>query len=305
MLDVRKWVKGGALSLALLGACSGVALTNTVPYDMSSVQNGQYQVAASKTNNADVDYSHAPYYQALRGKTLSVGFNLTPPFAFVADSLSVLQGIDVDLINELQKRTGFNVEGGRAFVMDVNDLLERGYRGELDVVAGGLTLSQNRAKFFDFSAPYMKTALVLVTGNTSSIRDIKDLDGRRLAATSGSTAAELIQDSGDMRIEMSEASSVFMSLYNVHAKDADAVIVDRPMAEFYIKKWPDAGFHVVKQVSSGDYLGLLFKKNTEVSHTLQAAYRDMVQDGTVQRIVDNYMGHSANNVPVKKLASIQ
>lgn len=304
LVDVRNWVKVSALGLALFGACSGAALADSVPYDQSGAQSSQYNMTTRNTTNADVAYTHAPYYQALRGRTLSVGITLTPPFAFVTDSLSVFQGIDVDLINELQKRTGFSIEGGRPFVINFNELMESAYEGKMDIMGGGITFTPSRAKVFDFSAPFMQTALVLLAKDGSPISDVKDLDGRSLAAESGSTAVDFFPEAKNMHIELKENSSVFMAMYSVHTQTADAVVVDRPMAEFYIQNWPDAGFHVVEQVSGEDPLCLMFKKNPQVSHILQAAYEDMVKDGTVQRIVDSYV-HNDANTQTKSLARAQ
>lgn len=288
LVGIQKWLKVSALGLAVLGACSATAMAEST-FDSTSAQS-QAVTTQDQTKRARgaSDYTQAPYYQALRGQTLRVGITMTPPFAFVTNSLSTLHGIDIDIITELQKRTGFSFEGGRAYVMNFDALMQKGGSGQLDILAGGITLSQSRAQTYDFSEPYMSTSLVLVTRDNSPIKDVKDLEGRSLAAEGGTTASDLFPEAKDMNIRVEKSSSAFMSLYDVYSQQADAVVIDRPMVDFYMSNWKDSNLNIVEQVSDESYLGLLFKKNPNISRPLQEAYRDMVQDGTVQRIVDQY-----------------
>lgn len=265
---VRNWLKLSALSVALMG-CSDLALANTV----------------DRTN---VDTNASAYKQALQGQTLRVGAFISPPFAFISDSMSNLHGIDVDIIRELQKRTGFKLEGDRIVIMNFDEMMENGKNGRLDIMGGGITLSRARQQFFDFSAPVMTTTSVLVRGNNSHIDDVSDLHGRKLAAQAGSIGETLFENS-PLNVSINRTSSAFMSLFDVYSHNSDAVIIDRALVEFYQQNWPDSRLHIVQELSEESNLGLLFKKNALVNRHLQDAYQDMIEDGTVQRIVSSYI----------------
>lgn len=280
---VRNWLKAGALSVAVMGL-AGVAQADSMnPSDVAQTTEGVVNHSARTQIPS--------YHQALKGQTLRVGVFISPPFAFITDSMSKLHGIDVDIITELQKRTGFNLDGNRLLVMNFDEMLEVGKKGGLDIMGGGITLSRSRSQFFDFSAPSMNTSLVLVSRANNNIEDIQDLDGRNLAAQSGSTGASLFEES-DISVNVTNSTSAFMSLYEVYREKADAVILDRTLAEFYQSNWPNAGLEIVQELSDDSNLGLLFKKNAQVNNCLQAAYQDMINDGTVDRIVATYMESS-------------
>lgn len=262
------WFKLGAMSLALVVGCNVPAMADTA------------------TSQGKAEYS-----QALRGKTLRIAVTLTPPFAFITDSMSELSGIDIDLIRELQKRTGFNIEQDRMVVMQFDAMLDAGRQGKADILGGGITLSDSRRPYFDFSAPYMESSLVMAVRKSDNIHSIQDLKGRRLAAEHGSTASDLIPSAKELNIATETTPSAFMSIFEVHSNDADAVILDKPMIDFYIHHWPESNLTVVEELSHGDKLGLLFKKSDDISGPLRAAYDDMVKDGTVERIVSKYTGY--------------
>lgn len=273
-LGIINWVKCGVAGLALMGVCSSLAY--------------------AEANTAQT--SQESYAQALRGQTLRIGVTLAPPFAYITDSMSNLHGIDVDIIHELQKRTGFSLDGDRIVVMNFDEMMNAGRNGRLDVLGGGITLSESRNKIFDFSEPYMKSALVLVTRRNDTIRGIEDLNGRRLAAENGSTASDVLPEAKNLNVEVETTPTAFMSMFDVYSNDADAVVIDQPMVEFYINNWGSSNLEIIDQVSDPEHLGLLFKKNAQISRPLQEAYHAMIEDGTIQRIVEKHTeSHIAKN----------
>lgn len=79
-----------------------------------------------------------------------VGTNASfPPFEYVEDGEIV--GFDIDLVKEIAKLQGFEVE-----VRDISfDSLIPGLAsGSLDIVAAGMTITADREKVIDFSDPY-------------------------------------------------------------------------------------------------------------------------------------------------------
>lgn len=226
----------------------------------------------------------------LQDQSLKIGLTVAPPFVFFKDSISSVQGIDVDIINELQKRTGFKLEGGKMHLMNRDEMLADGEAGELDIVAGGMILNTERSHQYDFSDPYMPTVLVLVSRNGDNIHTLSDLTGRSLATEKGSLANESISQHANVNnITIDQSTSSFMTLYKVSRSYADATFIEKPVADFYMNNWPGAHLEIIEKVSDVEYLGLLFKKDPSISRPLQEAYKEMVADGTVKDIVNRYM----------------
>lgn len=253
---------------------------------------GMAHAEASQSSSQSLQSSSSATQNALplANVELSIGMSMQPPFSFLTDSLSEVQGVDVDIIKELQKRTGFKIRGNQISFMHFGELIELGRNGKMDIIAGGITLSDSRRAFFEFSEPHLAVPLVLVARSNDNIQDIPDLKNRTLAVENGSMAADFIPNANELNIGMTKTTSLFMSMYAVHTNKADAVAVDEPMARFYIENWNASNLEVVRTLSQPSALGFLFKKNSDFNPHLQAAFNEMLEDGTITRIFDKYMG---------------
>lgn len=275
-LALRKFLKVSALSLAVMGLSTSAVLADR---GLTALQVGAHESVATAESSLP-----------LAGRELDVALTIMPPFAFISDSFSDVKGIDIDIIKELQKRTGFKLKNNEFNLMNFGEMVDLGREGKLDILCGGITLSEGRKAYYDFSDPYMDSALVLVTGRNGNINNIDDLRNRTLSVEAGTTAIDYFPNAESLNIKIAENPSAFMSIYAVHDKTADALVMDEPMIMFYINNWKDANLEVIAPISEPSNLGLLFKKNAEFTPVLQAAYKDMVADGTIRRIIERYMG---------------
>lgn len=273
-----KWLKLSALSLSVMALCSGSVLANEG--DASSVSTAQGASALKQGELPLVDVE------------LNVGFTLVPPFAFVTESISEVQGIDPDVVRELQRRTGFKLKNDKFNLMNFSEIMDLGQEGKVDIIGGGITLSDSRREFFDFSEPCVDSALVLAVTKNSDIKDESDLKNRTLSVEAGTTAVDFFPDAEEMNIKIVENPTAFMSIFALHANQADALVMDEPMIAFYVDNWRNSNLKIVKRISEPSPLGLLFKKDATFTPYLQQAYRDMVADGTLERIKAKYGSQS-------------
>lgn len=225
----------------------------------------------------------------LAGVELRVGVSMQPPFVIISDSFSDLHGIEVDILRELQKRTGFKLKYDRISIMHFGTLMEQGATGMLDIMAGGILLNDTRKTIFDYSEPVSGSSMVLVARNDGGINKVADLRNRTLAVEKGTVATSLLPNAEALNVKFNENTSAFMNIYAVYSGQADAIIMDGPVAEFYIHNWKLANLKIVEAMSPISQVGLLFKKDAKFTPYLQAAYHDMVEDGTVSKIIDQYM----------------
>lgn len=281
LVELRSWIKLSALSMAVTMLCS-----NALAIDgAESAPNSQ---AAPISQPAPASQATVASQLPLAGQELDVGLTVIPPFAFITDSISKVNGIDVDIVLELQKRTGFKLKNDRFNVMSFSELMDLGAEGKVDILGGGITLSDGRRPIFDFSEPYMLSPLVLVVRTDSDIKSVNDLRNRKLSVEAGTTAVDYFPNAEELNISLDENPSAFMCIYSVHAGLADALVMDEPMIAFYIDNWTDSKLKIVEQISEPGDLGLLFKKNAKFTPHLQLAFKEMAADGTLEKILDKY-----------------
>jgi two-component system sensor histidine kinase EvgS len=121
---------------------------------------------------------------------LRVGYvRSDPPFAF-PDEAGRPAGLAIDLLHDLQTRTGLGVDSYVA--ANVGELLDGLAAGRLDLVLG-LTETAQRRQSALFIGPYLSYPLVLIAAPDSGITDLRDLAGRRLASTPGYFANDEIR----------------------------------------------------------------------------------------------------------------
>ena len=239
----------------------------------------------------------------LDGVELEVGVAITPPFVIAGEGFNNLSGIDIDLIYELQKRTGFTFTEDRIHLMNFGELLDVSSSGNLDITGGAITLSEDREHLYEFSDDSCVSDSVVVVHNSSKIDELKDLRGKTVAAEVGTVSEDILPQSIASTVKMKHSATNFMQFYDVSRGHADAIVVDHAVAVDYIKTWQDSNLKIAFALpKSENGMGLLFKKDDAVSKHLTEAFHEMKMDGTVDAIVHKYIPHYKKQ-PSAKYAS--
>lgn len=116
---------------------------------------------------------------------------LYPGFApFVVQGKAGWSGWDVDYLTQFAQGQGLRLEP--VAVQDYRDIWMRPGRGECDIAATGITRTDARVRqagpAATWSARYTSVARALIVREGTVIRGIRDLAGKKVAVTKGSTA---------------------------------------------------------------------------------------------------------------------
>jgi polar amino acid transport system substrate-binding protein len=107
----------------------------------------------------------------LKRGTVRVGVSLFAPWT-IQDEAGGLSGFEIDVANKLAQDMGVKPEF-KVYVWE--DIIPAVMRGEIDIIAGGMAITPERALKIDFSQPYADSGISLVT-NTEKTRNIKQLE---------------------------------------------------------------------------------------------------------------------------------
>jgi ABC-type amino acid transport substrate-binding protein len=167
--------------------------------------------------------------------TLLVGaFSDYPPFGFV-DENGLAVGVTVDYWRLLAERLGVSV----VFVPGLfSEQVEGLKAGTLDSIAGMFPLPE-RAKSFDFSDPYctVETHIYVDTAHADRTT-VESLKGLAVAVVAGDIGQELADRAGLSTLVVKGYPQAIMA---VGSGKAQAMIIDRPVAEFYLPRYGLAG----------------------------------------------------------------
>ncbi|CZD69264.1 ABC transporter substrate binding lipoprotein-amino acid transport [Streptococcus pneumoniae] len=106
------------------------------------------------------------------------------PFGYV-DNDSSYQGYDIELGNQLAQDLGVKV---KYISVDAANRAEYLISNKVDITLANFTVTDERKKQVDFALPYMKVSLGVVSPKTGLITDVKQLEGKTLIVTKGTTA---------------------------------------------------------------------------------------------------------------------
>ena len=114
-----------------------------------------------------------------------------PPFAFV-DKTGNPDGFDVAALNWIAKEMGFQVKHQP---MDWDGIVPSLNAKKIDIIASGLSVSEQRKKEINFTLSYWKIAQVLVAkADTKLTPDTAMADGNKIGVQRGTTEAKWIEE---------------------------------------------------------------------------------------------------------------
>jgi polar amino acid transport system substrate-binding protein len=225
--------------------------------------------------------------------TLTVGSDI--PYApFEYGRAPDYQGIDIDLVREIGKRIGRNVEFvDTSFDTIIRDLAA----GKFDMVASSTTITPERKKEVDFSDPYFLADQSLMIKKGSDIKSVDDVAGKTVGAQKGTTGADFAKDKTKAKSvrTYAEIDDAFNALGN---GQVDAVINDCPISKYAERAKPDLS--VIQLLPTNENYGFAFKKgSTDLISEVNQALKEIVDDGTYQKIFTKYLSTD----PCKSIAS--
>ncbi|MDY5482325.1 basic amino acid ABC transporter substrate-binding protein [Veillonella caviae] len=221
-------------------------------------------------------------------KVWRVGTDATyAPFGFKEKNTGKLDGFDIDIITAIAKEEGAEVDIQN---LNFDALLPALQSNTLDIAISDMTISEERAKSVDFSNPYYiaGSGLVVNTDNTN-ITSFKDLEGKRIGVSIGSTGAEIAGKipNADVR-QFNLIIDAFLELQN---RGVDVVINDTPVNEFYVANKGRGIAKVVGEDYDAAPLGIAVKKgNTELLDKINSGLAKIKENGKYREIYKKWFG---------------
>lgn len=218
-------------------------------------------------------------------KSLKVGTNASfPPFEFI-DKNSQIVGFDMDLLDAISKKVGFEYE---IVNMGFDGLIPALKSGKIDMVAAGMSATEQRRKAADFTKPYYSTENVfLKKADNDSIKSKEDIKGKIVSTQLGTVQEIAMRELKDIKVStMKDPFNVIMALKN---GKVDVAVFDSSVAYGYLKENPDlVAFHTEPDGSDGFSFAFNKGKQDELINKFNNAIEELKADGTYDKILEKY-----------------
>jgi polar amino acid transport system substrate-binding protein len=206
------------------------------------------------------------------------------PFEYTDDKGNLI-GFDIDLMNEIAKKAGFEFEWVN---VPFDSVLAGLSECQYDVAIAAIGINEDRKKSMLFSDPYLDSGMiVVVNAATTDINGLEDLKGKTVAAQLGTTGEMAAQEIENVNYKPYDSYElVFLDLAN---KGIDAVIADNPLALGYIAANPDK-LKAVGEVFNGEQYGLaICNKNTDLQTKINKALQELIDAGYIAELSTKYL----------------
>jgi polar amino acid transport system substrate-binding protein len=161
-----------------------------------------------------------------------------PPFSYV-DKSGNPDGFDVKALDWIAKEMKFKVKHQP---MDWDGIISSLKAKKIDIVASGMSITDERRKQVNFTVPYWKIKQVLVAKKDSNLTSEKALaDGNKVGVQRGTTEAKWIEENlikkGGKKFELVQYDSARLAIEDVlNGRIAAAAMDDAPALDAAKKK---------------------------------------------------------------------
>ncbi|ATZ03451.1 ABC transporter substrate-binding protein/permease [Streptococcus suis] len=223
--------------------------------------------------------------------TIDIVFdNAYAPFEF-KDSDQIYKGLDVDIINEVAKRSGWTMnQSFPGFDAAVNAV----QAGSADALMAGTTITEARKKVFTFSDPYFDTKIVIATTKANTISSYKDLKGKTVGVKNGTAAQNFLEENRDKYGYNVKTFDTGDLMYNsLSAGAVDAVMDDEAVIQYAIQQGQDLSIDIEGEAIGS--FGFSVKKGSQYEYLVEdfnTALAAMKEDGTYEKILNKWLGSS-------------
>ena len=231
-------------------------------------------------------------------KKLIVGLDDSfPPMGFRDDADNIV-GFDIDLANAVAEKLG--VEAVFQPIDWDSKEMELSTKS-IDCIWNGFSITEDRLDKLTMSDPYMGNSISLIVIKDSSIANMADMKGKKLALQSGSSAEETLDadENKDFKASLAEVNGFAnyeTALMDLETENSDAVLMDSVVANYMIN---DLGkdFKVLGDSLVAEEYAVGFRKGEEaLCSAVEKAMKDLKKDGTVEEISVKWFGSDTTTI---------
>lgn len=270
---------------ASLAACGSSAADDAASTDTQTAAEETAEETADDAAAADTEgeTAEAGEVTTVTEGILTMGTNVAfPPYEYYEGDTVV--GIDAEIAQAIAEKLGLTLE---IVDMDFNSIITAVQSGKVDVGIAGMTVEPDRLENVDFTDSYATGVQVVIVTEDSEIASVDDLEGKLIGTQEGTTGwSYCSEDYGDdMVIPYTNGATAVQALLD---GKVDCVVIDQQPALSFVEA--NEGLKILEtEYAVEDYAIAVSKDNTALRDAINTALNELIEDGTVQGILDKYI----------------
>ena len=212
-----------------------------------------------------------------------------PPYEYYEGEEIV--GADVEIAQAICEKLGYELE-----IVDMNfdSIISALASHKYDFGMSGFTITEDRLKDANFSVPYMETKQIVLVPTGSPITSVDDLlaEGStyKVAVQNGTTGdifiTEDVEENG-LGLQIDRYTKYSDAVLAVTSGKADCMIVDEQVGLAFAEQ--EDNLEVLDTAYAVEEYAIAFAKDSDLYESFNTALQELIDDGTVQTILDKYI----------------
>ncbi len=278
---------GSGSSTTDTSSASSTASQSSTAEDSSAAE-GETSSEASATEAGD----YGEFTTIEEGKLIMSTNAQFPPYEMVADGEGFngtgFEGIDVEIASAIADKLGLELQIDD---MDFDSALVAVQNDAADVVLAGLSYSEERDEVLDFTDSYATGVQVVIVKEGSDVT-MDNLGEKMIGTQRGTTgyiyASDTPENGGYGEDHVSAYDNGATAVQALVNGQVDAVIIDEAPAKEFVAA--NEGLTILPgNWVEEQYCAAVNEGNTELLNAINTALNELMDDGTVQEILDKYI----------------
>ena len=234
-----------------------------------------------------------------KGDKLIVATNAEfPPFETKNVSTDELEGFDIDLINEIAKKLGVEVEFKN---MDFKAIVGSVQSGASDVSVSGMSITEERLKSVDFSEAYYNASQVAIVKNDDTVfanattKEAIDelLKGKKIGVCAGFTGGDYVEGSeafpGIEGATKKSYDNINLAVIDLQNGAIDVIIMDDVVAKKAASRNKDSVKVIDVALSTEQYGIAIGKNDAELKGKIDKALQELKEEGFIDSLIRKWI----------------
>ena len=202
-----------------------------------------------------------------------------PPYEFLRGQEIV--GIDVEICRAVAQKLGKEFQ---AETVDFDSVIPAVISGKADLAAAGITVTEDRKKNVDFSIPYVKTGIVVISKKSNPFKDVSQLKGKKIGVQGGTTSETYVLE--QLKQEPDRSRSPAEACAALKSGRVEFVIADIDPAKNCVKGESD--LQLSDFITSEEYAIAIRKGQPELLKAINETITELKQNGRLEKWIEEY-----------------
>ena len=222
--------------------------------------------------------------------TLTLCTNVAfPPYEFYGDG-DEPTGIDIEIAKAIGEKLGYDIE-----VVDIEfaQCIPGVQSGKYDFSAAGMTVTEERKEMIQFTDTYATGIQVVIVPEDSAFESIDDIVaangtvkiGVQMATTGDLYTTWDYEDEGKGTVDRYATGAA--AVQALLSGKVDCVVIDNEPAKNFVAQ--NEGLKILDTAYAVEDYAMAFAKDSPIYEEFNATLAELIADGTVQSIIDQFI----------------